>query len=146
MEQCRRGELPTPAGTFCRVNGGSCNIWTVAGGQQHGQAVAEVIHEMAPGAQLYLATVNTVTDLQAAVNYFHTQGVAIISRSQTAQYDGPGNGTGPIATVINNAVADGIVWFNSAGNTASDGSVPGSYWRGGWNDTDGDNGLRRAGL
>jgi subtilisin family serine protease len=128
------GELPTPAGTFCQVNGASCDIWTVSAGQQHGQAVAEVVHEMAPGAQLYLATVNTVTDLQAAVNYFTAQGVDIISRSLTARYDGPGNGTGPIATVINNAVANGIVWFNSAGNTASDGSDFGSYWRGPWAD------------
>ena len=131
------GELPaTPAGTFCRVNGASCDIWTVSGGE-HGQAVAEVIHEMAPGAQLYLATVVTATDLQAAVDYFDAQGVAVISRSLTAQYDGPGNGTGPIATVINNAVANGIVWFNAAGNTASDGTIDGQYWRGQWVDTNG---------
>ena len=133
------GEVPTPAGTFCRISGTSCDIWTIAAGQQHGQAVAEVVHEMAPGAQLYLATVNTTADLQAAVNYFVGQGVDIISRSLTARYDGPGNGTGSIATVINNAVANGIVWFNSAGNTAGDGvSEIGSYWRGGWADTDTD--------
>lgn len=89
---------------------------------------------MAPGAQLYLATACTVSDLQAAVDYFATQGVDIISRSLTAQYDGPGDGTGPIATVIDNAVADGMVWFNSAGNSASDGSFYGTYWRGQWVD------------
>jgi uncharacterized repeat protein (TIGR01451 family) len=136
------GELPaTPAGTFCQVDSASCDIWTVAGDAQHGQAVAEVVHEMAPGAQLYLATVYTVTDLQAAVDYFDAQGVDIISRSLTAQYDGPGDGTGPIADVMDNAVADGMVWFNSAGNTAGDGSSYGSYWRGGWVSTDGDNWL-----
>jgi len=130
------GELPTSAGTFCQVNGASCDIWTVAPGSQHGQAVAEVVHEMAPSAQLYLATVNTATDLQAAVDYFVAQGVAVISRSLTAEYDGPGNGTGPIATVMDNAVADGMVWFNSAGNNAGGGSYIGSYWRGTWTDTD----------
>jgi hypothetical protein len=132
------GELPTPAGTFCQVNGAPCDIWTVAAGAEHGQAVAEVVHEMAPDAQLYLATVNTVTDLQAAVDYFDAQGVAIISRSLTAEYDGPGNGTGPIATVMDNAVADGMVWFNSAGNNAGSATYPGSYWRGGWSDPDND--------
>jgi hypothetical protein len=126
------GELPTPAGTFCECEGITYDIWT--GGGEHGQAVAEVIHEMAPDAQLYLATVCTVSDLQAAVDYFDTQGVNIISRSLTAQYDGPGDGTGPIATVINNAVADGMTWFNSAGNSASDGSFFGQYWRGPWED------------
>jgi hypothetical protein len=131
------GEVPTPAGTFCQCEGASYDIWTVFPGQEHGQAVAEIIHEMAPGAQLYLATVCTVSDLQDAVDYFDTQGVDIISRSLTGQYDGPGDGTGPIATVIDNAVADGMVWFNSAGNNAGDGAFYGSYWRGGWTDTDG---------
>ena len=126
------GEVPAAAGTFCECDGTTYDIWT--GGSQHGEAVAEIIHEMAPGAQLYLATVCTVSDLQAAVDYFDTQGVDIISRSLTAQYDGPGDGTGPIATVIDNAVADGMVWFNSAGNSASDGVYYGTYWRGQWVD------------
>ncbi|UCH86239.1 MAG: S8 family serine peptidase [Dehalococcoidia bacterium] len=128
------GEVPAAAGTFCQCDGSACNIWTVVPDAQHGTAVSEIIHEMAPGAQLYLATVCTVSDLQDAVDYFDTQGVDIISRSLTAQYDGPGDGTGPIATVIDNAVADGMVWFNSAGNNANDGSYYGSYWRGQWAD------------
>jgi hypothetical protein len=96
---------------------------------------------MAPSAQVYLATVVTAADLQAAVTYFAGQGVDIISRSLTAQYDGPGDGTGPIAAVIDNAVANGMAWFNSAGNTASDGVSNlgfGQYWRGGWVDADAD--------
>jgi hypothetical protein len=129
------GELPAPAGTFCRVSGSVCDLWTA--GQKHGEGVAEVIHEMAPGAQLYLATARTASDLQAAVDYFAAQGVKVISRSLTAEYDGPGNGTGPIATVIDNAVAAGMTWFNSAGNTAGGGSVYGQYWRGPWADANG---------
>jgi len=83
------GELPTPAGTFCRQSGVPCNLWTA--NSQHGQAVAEVIHEMAPDSQLYIATAITTTDLQAAVDYFAAQGVKVISRSLTAEYDAPGN-------------------------------------------------------
>ena len=126
------GELPTPAGTFGECEGSTYDIWTSEA--EHGQAVAEVIHEMAPDAQLYLATACTVSDHQAAVDYFDTQGVNIISRSLTSEYDGPGDGTGPIAAVIDNAVADGMVWFNSAGNAADDGSFVGQYWRGPWVD------------
>ena len=127
------GELPaTAAGTFCRCGGVNEDIWD--GWGKHGQAVAEVVYEMAPGAELYLATVCTTTDLQDAVDYFDAQGVAVITRSLTAQYDGPGDGTGPIADVINNAVADGMVWFNSAGNNAGDATYYGSYWRGQWAD------------
>jgi hypothetical protein len=130
------GEVPAPAGTFCRSNGASCDVW--ASGASHGEGVAEVIHEMAPAAQLYLATVTSTADLQAAVDYFDLQGVEIVSRSLTSQYDGPGDGTGPIATVINNAVANGMAWFNSAGNAAGSGFSFGQYWRGAWADTDSD--------
>jgi hypothetical protein len=129
------GEVPAPAGTFCRYEGDDCSgiFWTPP--TPHGVAVAEIIHDMAPDAQLYLATVVTTTDLQEAVDYFASQGVDIVSRSLTAQYDGPGDGTGPIATVIDNAVAAGMAWFSSAGNAASDGSsFLGEYWRGTWVD------------
>lgn len=130
------GELPTPAGTFCIEDGSSCDIWAFEG--EHGEGVAEIIHEMAPGAQLYLASAYTAADLQAAVTYFASQGVKVISRSLTAEYDGPGDGTGPIATVINNSVAAGMAWFNSAGNNAGSGTEVGSYWRGSWVDADAD--------
>jgi hypothetical protein len=128
------GDVPAPAGTFCRVNGSSCSI--MAGGT-HGVSVAEAVIDMAPSATLYLASVLTASDLQAAVDYFHGQGVKIISRSQTSPYDGPGDGTGPIATVVSNAVADGMTWFNAAGNSAGvSGTRLGSYWRGSWADAD----------
>lgn len=129
-------EVPAPAGTFCLRNGGGCDIW--AGKSEHGVAVAEVIHEMAPGAQLYLASAESAADHMAAVDYFASQGVKVISRSLGAEYDGPGNGTGPFASVVDHAYAQGIAWINSAGNTAGrDGSL-GGYWRGPWRDQDGD--------
>src|SRR5207302_912937 len=63
------------------------------------------------------------------------QGVTIVSRSLTANYDNPGDGSGPMASVLNSAVSQGITWFNSAGNSGGvDGVLPGSYWRGTWSD------------
>jgi hypothetical protein len=132
------GEVPAPSGTFCRASGTACNIWTSDSQTgRHGVGVAEVIHDMAPDAQLYLATVGGSSDLQAAVNYFAAQGVHIISRSLGAQFDGPGNGAGPIGQVVNNAVSAGMAWFNSAGNSAGRGSRGGGYWRGPWVDANG---------
>ncbi len=81
------------------------------------------------------------------MDYFDDQGVQIISRSLTSPYDGPGNGTGPMANVVNSATADGMVWFNAAGNNASDGFTDiglGSYWRGPWNDSNGNGSLNFA--
>ena len=51
------GEVPAPAGTFCRASGVQCNVWL--GGSKHGEGVAEIIHEMAPDAQIYIATAIT---------------------------------------------------------------------------------------
>ena len=136
------GEVPTtPAGTFCQFNGAACNVFSFVGsGSQHGVAVAEVIHEQAPDAEIYVAFANSTSDLQAAVNYFASQGVDIISRSLTSQYDGPGDGTGPMGAVINSAVSQGMAWFAAAGNNAGpfyNGGTIGAYWRGSWSDPNG---------
>lgn len=128
------GDVPAVSGTFCRYGGTACNIW---GESQHGVAVAEIVHEMAPGVQLYLASVGTAADFQGAIDYFYNQGVKVVTRSQTAVYDGPGNGTGPLASVIESAVGRGMVYLNSAGNSAGGGGRTGSYWRGTWSDPDG---------
>ncbi|MDP9238560.1 MAG: S8 family serine peptidase [Chloroflexota bacterium] len=140
------GEVPVPAGTFCRDSGSFCNVFSVPGlsGQKHGTAVAEIVHEMAPNAQLFLAYAGTTTDTQAAVNYFASQGVKIISRSLGDQYDGPGNGTGPMDGVVNSAVSQGMTWLNAAGNNANDGSFVGAYWRGQWADANGNGFLEFA--
>lgn len=87
-------------------------------GTEHGIAVAEVVKDMAPAAELYLATVGTAADLRAAIDWFATNGVSIITRSLGAAYDGPGDGSGPLAAVVDHAAARGITWFNSAGNDA----------------------------
>ena len=136
------GEVPAPAGTFCRQAGSDCDLWTALA--DHGEGVAEIIHEMAPEAQIYIATAITTADLQAAINYFASKGVQIVSRSLTAQYDGPGDGTGPIAQVVDSAVAQGMTWFNAAGNSAGSGPNLGSYWRGPWTDVDSDGWLEWA--
>jgi hypothetical protein len=131
------GDVPVPAGTFCRNVGFSCDLWSF--GSSHGVAVGEVIYDMAPGTVFYLATVGTVTDLAAAVTWFDEQGVEIISRSLGEQLDGPGDGTGSVDAVVDDAVNRGMLWLNSAGNHASvNGSSLGGYWRGGFNDVDAD--------
>jgi len=100
---------------LCNLNGINS-----ANGETHGLAVAEIVKDMAPDAQLFIASVGSVSDLQAAINWFQTRGVTILTRSLGSAYDGPGDGTGPLATVVNSAVAKGMTWFNSAGNDAQD--------------------------
>ena len=92
-------------------------------GFEHGVAVAQVVKDMAPGAELYLATAGTTSDLQAAIDFFVNNGVRIVTRSLGAAYDGPGDGTGPLAAIVDYAAARGITWFNSSGNDAANGYV-----------------------
>ncbi len=135
-------DVPTAAGTFCQWGGRSCNVYSSPSPDIHGVAVAEAIHDMAPNAKLYLATVATNEDLKKAIDYFAKKGVKIISRSLGGFYDGPGNGTGASAKLVDYAVSKGMAWFNSAGNSGayavSSGNeklLVGGYWRGAWRDT-----------
>lgn len=125
------GPRPTAANghLFCRDTSGAipgyCPIATDGvnngDGQEHGVAVAEIVKDMAPDADLYIATVATTDDLRAAIDWFAANGVGIITRSLGAPYDGPGDGTGPLDAVVDHAADLGITWFNSAGNDADGG-------------------------
>ena len=78
---------------------------------------------MAPGATLYLAErLTTAADLRAAVDWFKSKGVRIISRSQgplawTGRETAPGRSLDVVAPTPSPRAC---TWFNSAGNTASD--------------------------
>ena len=119
------GAVPDAAHLFCLDTSGS-GYCDGAGstGDEHGVAVAEVVKDMAPSAELFLATAGTVSDLRTAIDWFAANGVQIVTRSLGAAYDGPGDGTGPLAAVVDLAASKGITWFNSAGNDAA-----GSYGR-----------------
>lgn len=140
------GDLRPYAGTFCRFDNSPCNIW----GRQstHGVSVAEAITDIAPGAKLYLADATTTEDYIAAIDYFASKGVRIISRSLGKTLDGPGNGRGVSGQILDYAVSKRMTWINSAGNygvyaPAADPAFAtkvytGGYWRGTWQDADGD--------
>lgn len=104
------GDLPTNL-TITDYTG------TGTGGINHGTLVAEVVHDMAPGAQLYLAKVATELQLQSAVNAMIAAGVKVINHSvgwfAAAFYDG----TGIFCDIAASAAQAGITWVNAAGNS-----------------------------
>lgn len=136
-------DVPPHSGSFCRSAGVACDIW---GGGSHGVSVAEAIHDLAPGAKLYLASAGTIADGYRAIDYFKSKGVRIISRSLSGWIDGYGNGTGPSAELVDYAVSKGMTWFNSAGNRGvryddvglTRKAYWGGYWRGVARDDDAD--------
>ena len=133
------GPLPDASHQFCRdsVDAGFC---TISGaiidqtGGDHGDAVAEIVKDMAPDAELFIAWGTTISDLIAAIDWFADNGVTVLNRSLGSAYDGPGDGTGDLAAVVDHAAFRGITWFNSAGNDGEDAylkrtvsSTPGYY-------------------
>lgn len=104
----------------------------VDGTTRHGTACAEIVHDMAPPAQLYLLKISTDIDLSEAVNYAISQNVDIISTSLTFINATPGDGTGRFATLAQNARNKGILWVTAAGNYRE------THWAGAFKDTDGD--------
>ena len=100
-------------------------------GTEHGSAVAEIIHDIAPDAELIFAAYQTLAEKQVAVDWLMSQNVDIISSSTGAIY-GPRDDTGPAAVMVDQVVAQGILWVNSSGNTGY------THYRGQFTDKDGD--------
>ena len=65
-----RGSGDLPGGlaplSFCRASGTNCGIFDY--GSRHGNAVAEIVHDMAPGADC-ASYVQTTSDLRAAIDW-----------------------------------------------------------------------------
>ncbi len=101
-------------------------------GVSHGTAVAEIVHDVAPDATLYLIKIADEVDLDLAVTYCLNNGIDIINHSlgwfNTNFYDG----TGTIADIAQRAISGGILWVNAAGNEAQ------NHWEGVFTDGNSD--------
>ena len=104
-----------------------------AGTDAHGTACAEIIHDVAPEAELYLYKVADIVDLENAKDRCIQNGVAIVNYSATWVNEGFGDGRGIICDIVNDAAANGILWVNAVGNYAP------KHYMGFWHDSDADN-------
>jgi len=130
------GELRNVAGTF------NFGCASVENGENHGTQVAEIVSEMAPDATLYLMCVggnlngtDAIINSGNAKNQAKALGVHIFQMSMGWAHDGRGDGTGSASTmdgVVKDARDSGILWVNSAGNSAR------GHWHGTFATSDGD--------
>jgi hypothetical protein len=133
------GELPpVPASHgICITSGEPCPFGTP--NQTWGNSLAEIVADAAPDADFYLAELGVRSDYYLVIDWMAEQGVQILVNPIVWTYDGPGNGTGPSAAIIDYAVSKGIAWFNTAGEGARVGapygSFDGTYLRTTWRDT-----------
>ena len=109
----------------CTVQPCNSNNPSIENISNHGTAVAEIIHDMAPGATLYLIKVTDGMDLEDAKNFAVNNEIRIINMSlvvpNTNFYDGEcwsfSGFSNPVCTA-DDAYANNILWVNAAGNEA----------------------------
>lgn len=89
-------------------------------GTMHGTACAEIVREMAPDADLYLAAAGeTPGGFITALRWLtRTVGVSVITTSLGFYGEYPTNGTSDLAKAVDEAKAAGVVFVKSAGNQA----------------------------
>ena len=103
-----------------------------AGEIVHGTACAEIIHDVAPEAELYLYKVGDLVDLENAKDRSIRNEVDIISHSMGWLETGIGDGKGIACDIVNDAADKGVLWVNAAGNSAR------SHYYQPWSDSDSD--------
>jgi subtilisin family serine protease len=97
----------------------------------HGAACAEIVHEVAPDAELYLVAYDGEIGLSQAIDWLIAQDVDVVSYSMSWLV-GPRDGTSRQAKLVDKAHAAGILWVGSSGNYAQ------SHYAARFTDTDGD--------
>lgn len=127
-----QGELAAQVATadFC-----SAGAFDGPTADDHGTAVAEIVHELAPGAKLHLVCVDDLISLGQAKDYVIANDIAIVNHSiawlNTSRGDGSG-GPGTPDAFVADARAQGVLWVNAAGNYGEE------HWSGTFSDPDGD--------
>lgn len=122
------GELP--AGVVTRSFRADGDI--TGAGEDHGSACAEIVYDVAPGAQLYLVNFGTDVELGNAVDYLIAEGVDVVSASWGFFGAFRGDGQGNVNDMVAQAQQADILWVNAAGNAAR------YHWSGPYADADAD--------
>ena len=104
----------------------------LSAGTDHGLRAAEIVHDVAPNATLYLVNFGTEAELSVAVDFLIAEQVDVISFSLGFIHAGPGDGTGSVNAIVDRAVDAGIAWSVASGNWAD------AHWGGVFDDEDGD--------
>lgn len=99
--------------------------------RNHGTAVAEIVVDVAPESDIYLANADRRTEFINAARWLENQSVDVIVSSQ-GYFNGKYDGTGDASVVATEIMNNGTVWVNSAGNYGK------RHWQGDFIDPNGD--------
>jgi len=128
------GELPPPERLETRAFdpvAGLAGRNAYGNATNHGELVAQTVYDYAPNASYIFVSYQTPMDFVAAADWLVQRRPDIVVHSNSF-IEGPFDGTSPAAQAVDRAAANGIAWFNSAGNYAL------RHWSGAWNDPEAD--------
>lgn len=98
----------------------------------HGYACAEIIHDIAPAAELHLVRVNGPTTFENAVDWAIANDIDVASISMSFFNDSYYDGSGPVAQLVQKLADHGVLLVASAGNYGE------RHWEGAFSDVDAD--------
>jgi len=88
-----------------------------SGQSDEGRAMAQLVHDLAPGARLAFATAfNGEVDFASQITRLRTVNHATVIVDDASYLDEPFFQNGPIAVAANQAAAAGVPYFSAAGN------------------------------
>ena len=87
-------------------------------GGPHGTAIAQIVHNLAPAAALFLARIGDEVGLGRAVSDLVAEGVDIIVHAVGWANTEFGDGRGIVSEIARKAAQAGVLWVNAAGNHA----------------------------
>ena len=83
----------------------------------HGSACAEIVHDIAPDAEIHLYKVADIVSLENAKDAAIQEGLDIVTVSLSWKWgSGFGDGTGRACEIVDDAFQNNVLWVNAAGN------------------------------
>ena len=134
-------ELPSPSGVRCYTADVNVQHTTMAACETssshgHGTTVTQMIYDVAPDAEYYIAVVKFRSDMGRIVDWFDSNDVDVVVISLGAVFEGPGDGTTQSANgytgSLARAVTLGMTVAIAAGNSNE------KSWYGTFTDSDND--------
>jgi Subtilase family/FG-GAP-like repeat len=125
------GDLPGPG----NPNGFTTPVTIInndlaSGGTDEGRAMLQIVHDLAPGAQLYFATAfNSAASFATNIQALRTAGCDIII-DDVGYFDESPFQDAIIAKAVNTVTAAGALFFSSAGNSGNLNDGTAGVWEG----------------
>jgi hypothetical protein len=129
------GDLPGPGNPLGNLTPVTV-VQDIAGGTDEGRAMLQIIHDLAPKAQLFFATAD-VSEAGFAENITNLQSVSHcdIIIDDVFYFDEPVFEDGIVAQAVDTVTAAGALYFSSAGNEGSLTKGTAGVFEGDFNDT-----------